>query len=130
MIPGRFYPSPAGQTTREEGVEVIPQVVDDAFCEFLWKSSRRGLNELLCLEEFRQHVLVKRGSQLGEERGLLGIDLRVPFVKKNPEQRANRRSIYTSMPRRVDEWWLLSTDATSVSEGRERRQKTPSVFGP
>lgn len=63
VIPRRFNPSPASQAACEEGVEVVPQVVNDAFREFLWESSCGGLNVLLLAKGPRPGVLVERESQ-------------------------------------------------------------------
>lgn len=91
VVPRRFDPRPTGQTTREEGVEVIPQVVDDVFREFLRESSCEGLNGLFLLRGFRPNAIVERGFQPGEKRGFLKIGLCALFVKSClPERRVSR----------------------------------------
>ena len=75
VVTRRFDPCPAGQTTREEGVDVVPQVVDDEFCEFLGKTTRGGLNPLLLLKELRQKILLECDFQLREKGEFLQIVL-------------------------------------------------------
>jgi len=110
-----FNPRPTGQTARKERVEVVPQVVNDVFCELLWESSRRGLNGLFLLRKPRPNVLVERGFQPGEKRGFLRIDLCALLVRSCPPERRVSRG-FTSITRTMRWRRSLSTDIWAAVE--------------
>jgi hypothetical protein len=50
----------AGRTTRDEGVEMVPQIVSERSREHLWESDDEGFDRVSILRKARPGVLIVR----------------------------------------------------------------------
>ena len=81
---------------------MVPQVVDDGFRQFLWKSSSGGLDRAFLLRESRPDALIERVFQPGEEGRFLGIDLCALLVRPCPPGRKKVEGLPPCRARYVD----------------------------